>query len=116
ALYGGRIDSNHDMLILKTYLKMFFTTSVFDGSQSLKSGISVVQDATSVDQHLKEFEKLCHKRRELGHATVPTTIGLEKKLNPFLRVTEKRVKEAAGLPNGEEVEVFAEIRRRKDHF
>jgi hypothetical protein len=41
ALYGGRIDSNHDMLILKTYLKKYLSTNVLEGSSSLMSNIQV---------------------------------------------------------------------------
>jgi hydroxyacylglutathione hydrolase len=47
--------------------------------------------------------------------TVPTTIGLERRTNPFVRPTQ--VREALGLPSSTpDHEVFAEVRRRKDSF
>ena len=73
-------------------------------------------DLEPKNKELRSFQQLCEKRRDLGKPTVPTTIGLEKKLNPFLRVHEPSVKQAAGLADGDLVDVFAEIRRRKDHF
>lgn len=49
-------------------------------------------------------------------STVPSTMAEERATNPFLRADNDAVKEAVGLPGGDPVSVFAEIRRRKDHF
>lgn len=59
-----------------------------------------------------EVEKL---RRD-GRATLPTTIALEKTTNPFLRADETAIRTALGLAKTPAVEVFAELRRRKDNF
>lgn len=48
--------------------------------------------------------------------TVPSTIGLEKETNPFLRPGDGAIREALGLVDADDVSVFAEIRRRKDNF
>jgi hydroxyacylglutathione hydrolase len=47
---------------------------------------------------------------------VPTTIGLEKATNPFLRAASPDLRRTLGLDNAADVEVFAETRRRKDNF
>ncbi len=52
-----------------------------------------------------------------GHSappTVPLDLGLEKRTNPFLRCAQPVLRKATGKT--EPVEVFAELRRRKDHF
>jgi hydroxyacylglutathione hydrolase len=54
-------------------------------------------------------------RRE-GLATVPSSLGEELATNPFLRPESPEIREGLGLPDAPEVEVFAEIRRRKDVF
>jgi len=54
--------------------------------------------------------------RAAGKPTVPTTIGLEKATNPFLRPMSAELQHVVGKPGAELVEVFAETRRRKDHF
>lgn len=54
--------------------------------------------------------------RAEGQATVPTTLALEMATNPFLRADIPTMKEAVGLPNATDAEVFAEIRGRKDKF
>ena len=54
--------------------------------------------------------------RENMQPTPPSTIGLEKKTNPFMRAETTGMKRALGMANAAAVEVFAELRRRKDLF
>lgn len=54
--------------------------------------------------------------RAAGAPTVPTTIGLEKATNPFLRPDSPNLQATVGMENGDLVAVFAETRRRKDSF
>lgn len=48
--------------------------------------------------------------------TVPSRLDEEVETNPFLRADFETVQQAVGLPDGDPVQVFAEIRRRKDAF
>ncbi len=48
--------------------------------------------------------------------TVPSTLGEERETNPFLRADDPTLAEEVGLPDAPPVEVFAEIRTRKDNF
>lgn len=54
--------------------------------------------------------------RKMGKPTVPTTIGQEKKTNPFLRPHIPMIRQNLGMPGGNAVEVFTELRKRKDTF
>ncbi len=54
--------------------------------------------------------------RANGIPTIPTTIGLEKRTNPFLRPMSKDLQSTVGLAGASDVDVFAETRRRKDNF
>ena len=54
--------------------------------------------------------------RAADRPTVPSTIGLEKKTNPFLRTGSREIRAALKMEQADEVSVFAEIRRRKDSF
>ena len=54
--------------------------------------------------------------RDAGKPTIPTTLGMERATNPFLRADDPDVAAAVGLAGADPVEVFAEIRRRKDRF
>lgn len=57
-----------------------------------------------------------NRQRAAGKPTVPTTLGLERATNPFLRPDDAAIRGQLGLNNAEDVEVFAEIRRLKDSF
>ena len=48
--------------------------------------------------------------------TIPSTIGLEKKTNPFLRPGSPEIRRTLKMEQAGDVEVFAEIRARKDRF
>lgn len=51
-----------------------------------------------------------------GEPTVPSLLSLEQATNPFLRASDPAVKAAIGMQGAQDVDVFAEIRRRKDNF
>jgi hydroxyacylglutathione hydrolase len=54
--------------------------------------------------------------RAEGTATVPSILGEELATNPFLRSESPEVQETVGLKGAAPVDVFAEVRRRKDNF
>lgn len=54
--------------------------------------------------------------RDKGEATAPSTIGLEKRTNPYLRVHDPDIRAGLGLETASDAAVFAEIRKRKDNF
>jgi len=64
---------------------------------------------------LARVEEIKALRAE-GKPTVPTTIALELKTNPFLRPASPAVQRELAMEGAGEGEVFAEIRRRKDSF
>lgn len=54
--------------------------------------------------------------RSEGKATVPSTLAEELATNPFLRPTDRDISDRLGLADASPVQVFAEIRARKDRF
>ncbi len=54
--------------------------------------------------------------RAKGAPTIPSTMGLEKKTNPFLRPDSAELRKTLGMESAGDVDVFAETRRRKDSF
>ncbi|MFN5998502.1 MAG: hydroxyacylglutathione hydrolase [Paracoccaceae bacterium] len=55
-------------------------------------------------------------KRAQGHPTVPVPLQVELDTNPYLRAHLPAMKSAVGLPDADDVMVFAEIRARKDKF
>ena len=62
--------------------------------------------------HMKEIEAL----RARGDWTLPTTLGLELAINPFLRAEDPGVQAQLGMVGAAPADVFAEIRERKNRF
>ncbi|GFE52183.1 hydroxyacylglutathione hydrolase [Roseobacter cerasinus] len=54
--------------------------------------------------------------RAAGEATVPSTLALEMDTNPFLRASNPDIRAHLGMTDAADVQVFAEIRARKDAF
>lgn len=69
---------------------------------------------------LKQREVDAHALRADGRPTLPSTIGLEKATNPFLRCTQQEIVLAAqhnGLSSqSDELAVFTALRDWKNHF
>jgi hydroxyacylglutathione hydrolase len=74
--------------------------------------LSVDPDNVDLQARAAEIEQA----RAAGRFTAPTTIGLERATNPFLRAADAAIRAQLGMPNASDAEVFAEIRARKDRF
>lgn len=75
--------------------------------------------ALSVEPENDDLQKRCDeidKLRSENRPTVPTTIGLEKATNPFLRPMSVDLQKNVGLPGASLVDVFAKTRQLKDNF
>jgi hydroxyacylglutathione hydrolase len=74
--------------------------------------------ALSVDpdnEALQGYAAEIAAKRAKGVPTVPTTMGVERPTNPFLRADVDYLQKAMGYP-GDTVATFAEIRERKNRF
>jgi hydroxyacylglutathione hydrolase len=54
--------------------------------------------------------------RAKSEPTIPSTIGLEKRTNPFLRPDSLEIRRTLEMAGANDVDVFAEMRKRKDAF
>ncbi len=60
----------------------------------------------------REIEEL----RSKGLPTIPTTLEIEKKTNPFLRPMSSAIREKLKMTQASDIEVFSRIRQLKDKF
>ena len=69
---------------------------------------------------LAAYEQACLTLREQGQPTLPSTLGQELAINPFLRSRIPAVRAAAlrhaGVPANDDAEVFARLREWKNGF
>jgi hydroxyacylglutathione hydrolase len=80
---------------------------------------SNVRFAVSVDPGntaLRNYEAEVKAKRAQKIPTIPSTLKLERAANPFLRADAPDLQAAMAMTGREPVEVFAEVRRRKDVF
>lgn len=68
------------------------------------------------NQALHDLMKDVDRKRADGIPTVPSTLGQERATNPFLRPASSDLQETIGMLGADPVDVFAEVRRRKDNF
>lgn len=93
-------------------------TLVYPGHEYTLSNLKFALAVEPNNQAIKDTLIWAKKQRENNLPTLPTTIGKEKKINPFLRCHEQHVKNAVldHLSTGAPVEVFAALRQWKDIF
>ena len=69
---------------------------------------------------LLHYQQQCEQARAQGRPTLPSTIAVERQINPFLRTRQSAVAQAAQAFNGarpeDEVATFAAIRQWKNEF
>ena len=68
------------------------------------------------NQALIDLMAEVNDKRARDIPTVPSTLGQERATNPFLRPTSPDLQSTVGMLGADPVDVFAEVRRRKDSF
>lgn len=91
-------------------------TKVYCAHEYTQSNARFAVTVEPQNRQLIERADDINQKRARGEWTVPTTIGLERATNPFLRAGSAALRHALQMENASNVEVFAETRRRKDNF
>ncbi|MDF1608061.1 hydroxyacylglutathione hydrolase [Hoeflea sp. YIM 152468] len=119
ALGCGRLfeGSPQDMLgSLQRLAQLPDETRIYCGHEYTQSNgrfaLTVDPDNDELVKRMEEINDLRSERLP----TLPTTIGFEKRTNPFMRAADPSIRKHLGMENASDLEVFAELRRRKDSF
>ncbi|MGE0502434.1 MAG: hydroxyacylglutathione hydrolase [Rhizobiaceae bacterium] len=91
-------------------------TVVYCGHEYTQSNARFALTIDPTNPALKERAAEIDRLRATGEPTLPTTIGAELSTNPFLRWHDPAIRENLGMQNASDVDVFSEIRKRKDAF
>ena len=95
-------------------------TRVYCAHEYTLDNLRFARTAEPGNQALLQRERVEQSRRDEGQPTLPSTIGLEKRTNPFLRWDDPDLVAAAtafaGLPLRKPAEIFAAVRRWKDQL
>ncbi|MGW9231505.1 hydroxyacylglutathione hydrolase [Pseudorhizobium sp. NPDC055634] len=91
-------------------------TAVYFGHEYTLSNARFALTIDPDNKRLQARVRDIEEARAASRFTIPTTIGLEKETNPFLRVTDPAVRRNLLMESKSNEDVFAEIRKRKDNF
>ena len=92
------------------------STRVFCGHEYTQSNGRFALTLEPNNADLVARMKDVNAARADARPTIPSTMGLEKKTNPFLRPNAPELRKTLGMENASDVEVLGETRRRKDSF
>lgn len=95
-------------------------TQVCAAHEYTLSNLTFARHVEPENADLIRYEAACKDRRAQGLPTLPSTIGQELRINPFMRVREpaiaRRVTDHAKLRHTTPEPVFAALREWKNHF
>jgi hydroxyacylglutathione hydrolase len=91
-------------------------TRIYCGHEYTESNGRFALSLEPGNQALQERMAQVRTVRAQSQPTVPSTLELEKQTNPFLRPDAVEIRKTLGMENNTIVEVFGEIRARKDRF
>ena len=91
-------------------------TRVYCGHEYTQSNARFALSVDPDNERLTARAKEVDRQRAAGAPTVPSTLGEEQAANPFLRAGDPYLQARLGMQGAPAVEVFAELRRRKDGF
>lgn len=105
---------------LTKYTHMTPETMVYPTHEYTLANLSFAMAVEPDNLALQEYQSCCIKQREVDQPTLPTTIGREMAINPFLRSNEpsitKSVEKHFELSLTDPVAVFRQTRLWKDQF
>lgn len=95
-------------------------TNIYCAHEYTQNNLSFAHHLEPKNSDLLTYIELVSKKRQQGLPTIPTTIGLEKKINPFLRCEEKSLintlEYQLNMFFATPIDCFRELRLYKDRF
>jgi hydroxyacylglutathione hydrolase len=105
---------------LDAFARLPEQTRVFCGHEYTLANLRFAMTVEAGNADIEAYARQASEWRASGRPTLPSTIGLEKRVNPFLRSRHENVKLSAERRAGRAlptpVAVFAEVRSWKDTF
>ncbi|WP_444994572.1 hydroxyacylglutathione hydrolase [Aliikangiella sp. IMCC44359] len=96
------------------------STQVYPAHEYTLDNLKFAQSVDPNNQELKNYTKQVQSLRKQGQPSLPTSIGVEKQVNPFMRVLEPSIIKFAQQQGNRlhlsQNDVFAAIRHSKDKF
>ena len=91
-------------------------TTVYCGHEYTISNMNFAKYIDNENALLNEVSLEIKNKREKSLPTIPFNLGIEKKINPFLRADDDNFVKSVGLSSDNASESFGKIRLKKDNF
>jgi hydroxyacylglutathione hydrolase len=91
-------------------------TSLYCGHEYTEANAKFALAMEPGNRALQQRATVVATMRAKGEMTCPTTIGDELKTNPYLRCDSPEIRANLGMEHATDVEVFGELRTRKNNF
>ena len=91
-------------------------TKIYCAHEYTLNNANFAQTLEPNNEDLKKKIEEIKKKRTQGLPTIPSILGEEKKLNPFLRFDDQKLLKNMGLKFRDNTESFRIIRELKDDF
>jgi hydroxyacylglutathione hydrolase len=91
-------------------------TRLYSGHEYTEGNLRFALSLGEPDPALAERAEAIRAARAAGRDTMGPTLEEERRTNPFLRAADADMKAQIGMEDAPDIEVFAELRRRKDAF
>lgn len=119
---GRLFEGTHDQMhtALNRIAELADETEVYCAHEYTQANLKFALQVDSKNQHLLDYIRVVSKKRQQGLPTIPTTIGLEKQINPFLRCQDDSIINALQSELNEPITssqaCFKALRMYKDRF
>ncbi len=91
-------------------------TQIYCAHEYTQANANFALSITPNNPDLKKRKLQIDQQRQNNEPTIPIDLSTELKTNPFLRVHTKDIRQALNMELESDIEVFSELRRRKDMF
>ena len=96
-------------------------TLVYSAHEYTLANLQFAKEVEVNNYYILEYIEVCQKKIELDLPTLPSSIAIEKKVNPFMRCSETSLRQSISqkMPSSEtasDSEIFAYLREWKDSF
>ncbi|MCP0913633.1 MULTISPECIES: hydroxyacylglutathione hydrolase [Legionella] len=114
-VFDGTFAQLHHSLLLLQQLPD--DTQLFCGHEYTRQNLRFAASIEPANETIKNYAAYLQERSEL--CSLPSSIALEKKINPFFRIETPNLKQFAekeGIDPSNPLAIFSHLRRKKDSF
>ncbi len=117
-LFEGSPQQMHESL--QKLNRLSPSTKVYCTHEYTQANIKFARAVEPDNEELRQYEQLVIEKRSIDEPTLPSTLDLEQKINPFLRTKSPSVISSANnfskIDCDDDVAVFTAVRSWKDNF